>query len=259
MGDYVIAKNGVAFYNGYQWDGTLQSIIPGVGYIYYSVSDETKTFHFPDVQTESAARTVSNRASDAWTPFTPVDHHQFPDNMNVIAKLTDGSAPVDTACVASFIDGECRGVSRAINGIYYIPVPGHPEETGKTVHFRTFIDGEMRDIIETSNFVSDNIEGNPESPKTLTFSNTVGMTETVYSGIDIWPSRTSRMVHVGAQNPLNYVMVYSTVGALLQVIQADDNSVDIDLLTLPNGLYIVKATDKNGNMSVKRIVKTQQP
>ncbi len=261
MGDYVIAKNGVAFYNGYEWDGTLQSILPGVGYIYYSVSDETKTFRFPDVENETAAKAPSrSAAADAWYPFTPVDHYQFPDNMNVIATLTDGNnMPVDTACVAAFIDGECRGVTRSINGIYYIPVPGRPEETGKTVQFRTFYDGELRNIAETSSFVSDNIEGNPEKPKQLTIENTVGITETLYAGINIWPAITSRMVHVQSQKPLSSVMVYSTVGALLQVLKADGNDADIDLMALPNGLYIVKATDKNGNVSVKRIVKTGQP
>ncbi len=261
QGDYVIAKDGVAFYNGFQWDGTLHSIVPGVGYIYYSASEETKTFHFPDVEAEAYANAAMFDGAEAssWTPFTPVDHHQFPDNMNVIATLTDGTIPVDTACVAAFIDGECRGVTRAINGIYYIPVAGHPEETGKPVQFRTFYDGELRGIVETSQFVSDNIEGDPGNPKTLTIGNSLGMDEVFYSGISISPGKTSRMVYVRSQKPLGSVKIYSTVGALLRTLEVDGNNAAIDLLTLPDGLYIVKAMDQNGNESVKRVIKTYKP
>ncbi len=257
-GDYVIAKNGVAFYNGFQWEGTLQTILPGEGYIYYSTAEETKTFHFPDVETSAFSNTAlfDDDETALWTPFTPVDHHQFSDNMNVIATLTDGYLPVDTAWVAAFIDGECRGVTRAINGIYYIPVAGNPEETGKPVQFRTYYDGELKGIVETSQFVSDNIEGDPDEPMILTIGNALGVDDLVYTGIDISPAKTQRKVYVRSQMPLRSVEIYSTVGALLQSIVADNENVDLDLLTLPDGLYIVKAVDKNGNECVKRVIKT---
>ena len=265
-GDWVIAKTGIAYYNGFSWEGTLQSIIPGMGYVYKSAAKEEKTFHFPTIEGSLQANRVGFDAEndiDAvsesnWQPFTPLDHHMFSDNMNVIATLTDGTVAVDTAWVAAYIDGECRGVTRAINGIYYINVAANAEESGKEVRFRTFYDGEVKGIVETSHFLSDNIEGDPETPKTLTIGNTLGISELQYAGISIAPARTQRMVYVRSEQPLHSVEIFSTVGALVQSCPINDGMADIDLLTIADGVYIVKAVDQAGNKCVKRIIKTNK-
>ena len=47
-GDVVKSKeNGIATYNGTQWRGTLNTLVPGQGYIYKSNSNEVRTFVFP--------------------------------------------------------------------------------------------------------------------------------------------------------------------------------------------------------------------
>lgn len=265
-GDWVIAKTGIAYYNGFSWEGTLQSISPGRGYIYRSAAKEAKTFHFPTVEGSLGANRagfdtgtgISYVGENVWQPFSPTDHHLFSDNMNVIATLTDGTAAVDTAWVAAYIDGECRGVTRAVNGIYYINVAANAEESGKEVKFRTFYDGEVRSIVETTHFMSDNIEGDPDTPKTLTIGDALGISDLYYAGISIAPSRTQRMVYVRSEQPLRSVEIYSTVGALIQSCPVDDDRADIDLLTIADGVYIVRATDQAGNKCVKRIIKTNK-
>ena len=263
-GDWVIGKQGASYYNGFLWEGTLGSIIPGRGYIYLSKDVAPKTFHFPSVQDNLQANRAmfvgedDDENNDGWSPFVAADHHKFSDNMHVIAMLTDGTFAVDTAWVAAYIDDECRGVTRAINGIYYITVAANAEESGKVVQFRTFYDNEVRGIVETSYFVSDNIEGDPENPKTLTIGNGLGIEEQFVNGITIAPSKTQRMVYVRSQNKLRSVEIYSTVGALLQSTVVNGDKADLDLLTLPDGLYLVKVVDQNGNECVKRVIKTNK-
>jgi hypothetical protein len=259
-GDYVVAKDGVAFYNGFMWEGTLQSIIPGRGYVYFSSAEEEKSFHFPNVETDMQANTAMFDGYDVgdWTPFTPVDHHNFSDNMNVIATLNDGNIPVDTAWVAAYIDNECRGVTKAIKGIYYITVAANAEEAGKLVNFRTFYDGEVKAIQENVEFMSDAIDGDPENPVTLTIGNGLGIDEMLYAGINITPVKTQRMVHVSSEKPLRNVDVFSTVGMQVKSLPVHGNQTDIDLLTLADGVYLVKAVDLEGNMTVKRIIKTSK-
>ena len=47
-GDVVKSKdNGIATYNGTTWRGTLNTLVPGQGYIYKSAATENKTFIFP--------------------------------------------------------------------------------------------------------------------------------------------------------------------------------------------------------------------
>ncbi len=266
-GDWVIGKQGAAYYNGFKWEGTLQSIIPGRGYIYRSKDTKEKTFHFPSVQDNLQANKAmfigdndddENEVENDWTPFVAVDHHKFSDNMHVVATLTDGAFAVDTAWVAAYIDDECRGVTRAINGIYYITVAANAEESGKLVKFRTFYDNEVREIVETSHFVSDIIEGDPENPTSLTIGNALGIKEQFVNDITIAPNKTQRMVFVRSQNKLRSVEIFSTMGALLQSTEVDNDKADLDLLTLPDGLYIVKVVDKNGNECVKRVIKTNK-
>ncbi|MBQ4223413.1 MAG: T9SS type A sorting domain-containing protein [Prevotella sp.] len=262
-GDYVKDKEHVSFYRGYAWEGTLHSITPGKGYAYFSAASEDKAFRFPEVEPLYLANRVTlafnddeDAGSEDWAPFTPIDHHRFSDNMNVVATLSDGVTLVDTACVAAFIDGECRGCTRAVNGTYYITVAANAEEAGKQVTFRTYVDGEVKPIVENSKFITDAIEGNPDQPKELTIGDADGIQQADYAGIVIGPGKTNRFVHVRSQKQLKSVEVFSNVGALVLTPTSQNGQADIDLLTLPDGLYLVKAVDKAGNRTVKRVIKT---
>ena len=87
----------------------------------------------------------------------------------------DDAAPVDTACVAAFVGGECRGVARALSsGLYFITIAGNSEENGEAVSFRTWVDGEELPIKETIPFAVDVISGELSSP-TLLHINTTGI------------------------------------------------------------------------------------
>ena len=47
-GDVIKSKeNGIATYNGTQWRGTFNTLVPGQGYIYKSAATGTRTFTFP--------------------------------------------------------------------------------------------------------------------------------------------------------------------------------------------------------------------
>jgi len=47
-GDVIKSKeNGIATYNGTQWRGTFNTLVPGQGYIYKSSATEDRTFTFP--------------------------------------------------------------------------------------------------------------------------------------------------------------------------------------------------------------------
>jgi len=259
IGDVVKTKQDVAFYDGTRWEGTLQSINPGQGYMYQSKAKVAKSFRFPEVENLMMANRATFLTDEStWWPFESADHHSFSDNMIVVATLSDGTVPVDTACVGAFIDNECRGVTRAIDGIYYLTVSANAEESGKKIEFRTYYDGEVRHIMETSVYLSDDIEGDPSEPKLLTIGNGLGVDEIAYDGIHVAPTRTQRMVYVRSEHPLRSVEVYSTSGALMKTGVADGNRCDLDLLSLVDGIYIIKVTDNAGNQCVKRIIKVQK-
>lgn len=258
-GDVVKTKEKVAFYDGTRWEGTLQSINPGEGYMYQSKDTVIKDFRFPEVEQFAMANSASFQTEEeTWWPFQTIDHHAFSDNMIVVATLNDGTVPVDTACVGAFIDNECRGMTRAIDGIYYLTVSANAEESGKRIEYRTYYDGEVRHVLETSVYLSDGIEGDPNEPKLLTIGNSMGVEEIAYEGIHVAPTRTPRMVYVRSELPLRSVEVYSTSGTLMKTGLTDGTRCDLDMITLVDGIYIVKVTDNAGNQCVKRIIKVQK-
>ena len=126
------------------------------------------------------------------------------------------------------------------------------------IEYRTYYDSEVKKIMETSVYLSDGIEGDPLEPKLLTIGNGLGVDELSYDGIHIAPTRTPRWVYVRSELPLRSVEVYSTSGALMKSGTINGSLCDLDLISLVDGIYIVKVTDKEGNQCVKRIIKVQK-
>ena len=163
-GDRIKSQTGIAIYGNTGWEGNLKSLESGHGYMYFSTVKETKSFVYPTYKLSNpmmnAPRMMSSsRVNDDPTIFTPVDKHLYPDNMTMVIQLLDGSAVVDTAEVAAFIDGECRGATRAYNGLYYLIITG--EGSNKPMQIYSCIDGRIVLIDDSQFFVSDDNIGDP--------------------------------------------------------------------------------------------------
>ncbi len=104
-------------------------------------------------------------------PFTPVDHHQFSDNMNVVARVMKGDMELTNLCLAAFIGDECRGATYATDdGLYLLTIAGNADESGKSVRFATMINGEVVWLHEQLTWISDWIYGDLDEPQILTLS-----------------------------------------------------------------------------------------
>ena len=254
-GDIVKSKNQVAFYDGYKWEGDLTAIIPGMGYYYKSNNVHEVTFRYPTIDASySQAPAVVMRAP-AELPFTPVDHHQFSDNMNVVARVVKGDTSLDNLCVAAFIDEECRGVATATDeGLYLLTVAGNAEEAGKTVRFATLYNGETAWFNEELQWLSDWIYGNLEEPQLLTLGKT-GIDDINTTAITITPTLVVDVLKVRAGDRIKSVNVYSVNGMLMDRFNPDDTRAELDLSHLFSGVYFVEACTDRGARTVKRIIK----
>ena len=172
-GDIIKSQTGVAIYGTSSWEGSLQSLESGRGYLYYSSDSEEKSFIYPTEATASA-RVMSlrapRRAPDALHIFTPVAPSLYPNNMTMAIQLRDGDAIVDTCEVAAFVGDECRGATRASsNGLYYLVIAG--EGSGQPITLRTCWDGAIIDIDNTQQFVSDDNIGTSWEPYVIDLNN----------------------------------------------------------------------------------------
>ncbi len=205
---------------------------------------------------------TSNKAAPAvraplHSPFNPVDHRLFSDNMNVVAHVSVDGVRVDTLSVAAFVDGECRGVTRATDdGYYMLTIAGNAEETGKRVYFATVIDGETMWMNEHVSWLSDIIYGDLDEPMQLTIaSSELDGVRQSQDGITITPTLVRDVVTVIAGSPLQQVSVLAPNGACVARQKCLDNTATLHLEHLPAGVYLVEATTLGGTHTVRRIIK----
>ncbi|MCR5680415.1 MAG: chitobiase/beta-hexosaminidase C-terminal domain-containing protein [Prevotella sp.] len=117
---------GYAIYSDGQWHGQLQTLTPGQGYLYRSVTD--KSFVYNDVAT-AGTRVYNAQRRTVQAPWT-VNPRQYPSMMCITAQLLingQEAEPTDYL-VAAFSGDECRGVAQVIDGLLYLPVYGDSED-----------------------------------------------------------------------------------------------------------------------------------
>ena len=89
-------------------------------------------------------------ADNTTSVFQPVDPSNYPDNMSMVIRLTDGGIDVDGAEVAAFIDGECRGSIKVVGGHYFLTVLGiSANDTHKPIVLKAWYDDKEYDIADT--------------------------------------------------------------------------------------------------------------
>ncbi len=257
-GDMVKNQNQVAIYDGYKWEGKLTSVMPGMGYYYMSNADAVKTFRYPSGEAVAYQSPLMIAEAGETLPFTPVDHHRFSDNMNVVARAMNGDVELTDLCIAAFVGDECRGVTTATeSGLYLLTVSGNAEESGAKVRFATIYDGEQVWFQEELPWVSDIIYGDLDEPRVLNL-NLSGITDAGADadGIIITPTVVRDVVNVRSGSLLSMVAVYSAGGACVsRQTNINDNVTSLSIGELPAGVYFVEAIAAGGNRVVKRVVK----
>jgi hypothetical protein len=148
------------------WEGTLTAIVPGQGYIYHSLADKEKEFHYPQHiwASPEAARTF-RAATPESNHFTPVDDNRFPDNMSVLAVVKKDGVNIENAEVGAFINGECRGAVSCNRGYYFLTILGSTgEDDGKDITIKVYVDGEEYVVPNNLKFFSDRFYGSLDNP-----------------------------------------------------------------------------------------------
>jgi hypothetical protein len=109
-----------------------------------------------------AALLVGTTTASSLPIFNPVDENKYPDNMTMVIELRNGGMTVDTCEVAAFIDGECRGATHALDGLYYLTIAG--EGSGQQVEIATCIRGRIVTIDSSTMYANDMNIGTPWEP-----------------------------------------------------------------------------------------------
>ena len=169
-GDILKGQNGVTYYDGGEWAGSLIMMEPGVGYVMFSSNVNDRTFGYPS--SALAPSRAQNRANDAAYQYTfnSVDFRRYSSNAIITAKVMNGNVPMANVEIGVFAGDECRMTAITDeNGIAYITVPG---DDPTLLNFKVAQNGVITDIIETIVYENNAIFGTPTDPFELSMGTT---------------------------------------------------------------------------------------
>ncbi|MCR5818846.1 MAG: hypothetical protein K6F89_07110 [Prevotella sp.] len=169
-GTRIVSKNsGFAEWNGSAWTGTLTVIEKNQGYLIYSPSYSNRTLY---VNSEATMEQGDENASGARAFNQSVwnyDDSQFANNMSMVAEIKN----VDNAyqyTIGAFVDGECRGEGKIVDGKFFITIHGNNDEQVSFLLHNEMTD-EFFELTETVKYQQ--MLGTVSSPIALTIDNAV--------------------------------------------------------------------------------------
>ena len=168
-------EGGYATFTEGAWTGTLNTMVPGQGYLYKSASD--KSFIYNDDIVSNAKALYSKRLDVTPAPWT-VNVHGYPSMMCLTAELYDNGARTadNEFFVGAFVGDECRGIGKYVGGTLYMAVYGGAA-AGEQVMFRAVEreSGEQFAVQETMEFTAD-VVGTSAAPYALNLGEATGIT-----------------------------------------------------------------------------------
>lgn len=165
-GDLVKGKSGFAIFDGYEWAGTLQALVPSQGYMYLSKADADRSFSYPKSMAKAKAAAMEYLPV-TMTVFNPVDDSKYPGNMTVVARVVYCGKPLAECETGVFAGSECRttGITDS-DGIVFLTIPG---ESVEKLTFRIKYGADILISDNTLEYSDDAVVGNRKSPFEIAF------------------------------------------------------------------------------------------
>ena len=181
-GEILKGQNGVAYYDQYEWAGSLVMLEPGTGYMIQAST--SREFSYPGSTVSLAPRRGQTRGSEDNNGnesfmFHAVDFRNYSGNAIMSAKIMEGGTPVANAEFAIFADGECRAVAMTNDkGVAYLTIPG---DDAATLTFKAVVGARVFDFSESLVYETDEVYGTPKNPIVFT----LGDDPTKVTAIDV--------------------------------------------------------------------------
>ena len=256
--DIIKCMDDFATYSGGKWVGTLSTLKPGEGYLYYA--SQATTFNYPAMRVfPVSADAEARRVASAGSPWS-YDAHSYPDNTTMIAQLyANGSPAIEgTYTVGAFCGNECRGIAKYADGKLFLAIHG-TIANNEQISFKAY-----ENATGTEHTVSESIafngqqEGSFTAPYRLNVSDeTTGIGEVTTGKFTVYPRPLhSRLYINGPITDIKAIQILSSDGAVnIQQTGYTDSGVDVSSL-LP-GVYVVAITQNNGKVYYEKVIKAQ--
>ena len=170
-GDMIKAQRGVAYWDSYEWGGSLMMLQPGMGYKLMIGADQM-SFTYPGTIVNAAPQRAPERANknQANQTFNPVNFHNYPDNAIMAAKIIGHGAHLSNAQLGVFAGDECRAAATTqADGIAYLTIPG---DEACTLTLKIAVGDQITEVPQTLIYETNSIYGTPDEPMVIDLGTT---------------------------------------------------------------------------------------
>ncbi len=247
--DVVVGQNGFAQYDGEKWVGTLETMSPGMGYMYQSQTAKNVVYN-TSIVSNAAARYAAGITANS---RLAVDIHKYPSVMPVIATLggSDGT-PLDNEDyqVAAFCGTECRGIGRTVDGLVMMNVYGNPDD--RITFGVTDAEGEENYSTDASLKFSEDVVGDLFNPYVISINVGSGVAGVRYDGdVRVRVDRDMLLVRGIRAEEIDLLEVYGINGQkLIRETNVPESGVRVS--SLEKGVYVVVVYG-NGEYTYHRV------
>jgi hypothetical protein len=246
--------DGFAIYSGGVWKGTLTTMKPGEGYMYYA--SENRKFTYPVTRVFTVDNTAALRIVSASAAPWSYDMHAYRDNTTMIAELYADDAKVveSVYSVGAFVGDDCRGIGTYIDGLLYLTIHGTLGDNEK-ISFKAYENAstDIFSIAETVSFDGMQI-GTVAAPYPLHATTNTGIRDTNADSFNIYPNPVRNTMFInGDINKIKGLKILDSNG--MEVLTADHyTEAGIDVSSLLPDVYFVGIQTSTG-YQYKKIVK----
>lgn len=257
-GDVIKSYDSFATFSGGKWVGTLESMSPGFGYMYYS--NQNTEFKYPAVRVfEVLDEPIYAKAMYA-SEIVPwqMDKNKYPYNMTMIANVyaTETLAPAGYFTIGAFVGDECRGIGQYVDDKLFMTIYGDVDMSER-VSFKAFdnVTMEEREVVETTLF-GNAMLGSVSSPYRLSVKGAItgiGNTE-LNNKYRVYPNPVRSTLYVnGDASRIKSVSVIASSG--VTVVSAENyHDAGLNVSHLVPGSYIAVINTLDGTV-VQKIIK----
>ncbi len=263
QGDKLKSQQGYAdYYVGYGWYGSLNTIEPGMGLMYYSTNGNPISFTYPDNGRGGEPRQNLTAENNHWVPNV----YAYPDNMTVMAvvELDNVELSSDNYELAAFTaNGECRGSVRLTYAeplhrhVAFLTISG---KDAAELSFRLYdmeTGVEYYDAEESLNFVADAIVGESNDLYVIHFRGNAGMDEFA-SRVKVYPNPVSpgERFSIGMNTEIKSPVRVEIVNALGAVVSVETSTQAPASIVAPitAGVYTLRITVEGKGTAVRKLV-----
>jgi hypothetical protein len=262
-GDQIKSQTAFSVYvPNHGWVGTLSSMQPGKGYMYYSQNPEQSTFTYPSVSTSSKLPELNIQRSNMESRWT-TNYRQFANNMTITSYLLLDNKPVNNAMfeLAAFKDDDCRGNVRMTqitddltqnypvvgflmvygDGNEKITFKAYDHQTGKT----------YTSYNEPVSFTANEVLGTTSSPYMIQLSST----DTPSEDVNVYPNPATDVLNIIHRMDKVYELTLTDMMGRILYVKDKFADLYIDVSGLDPGSYILKLKDENNETKIFKVLK----